>query len=1082
MASLATAIEAHEPVPLEGLDPYALLRTVRVAMADGLFDDLDFLPGPAQAAALYELAAALPASWEKRHLGRQVYRSLQRGNAPTFVALATQIARGSRRGLSGPEIRARVALCLDLPLGYRVSADALALALISRRELANEWLEQPSTGSLPARRLAARLLERAAREAARRYAQGDDGGLRVFDLRPIRHAWDRLLADRESLVWRHVANARGLLTEARPYFDEQITIGLDVDRSPTEWRRAATSLSARLAVAPETSERWIRELLGSPIAAKDPGAIAALAWGFPRAVEVEPARVRELLPPIVLRGGLSALEAVVELQREHAEPWLTDLVRPLAIELMEQGRKSGETDDGWMDLAAALDAELDDNSGTLPARVSHAVTVFAEDGASAAYRASQALVDAAESTLATLLFSRDDSEGRSNAVRALRDLDAALLASSTLADLVELGSDDRRSRATLATVIGQLHDWLLTKEEEPIRTGGFVQHLTLRQRRCQTLLHAVDSTHDGQAKDGEVHSRRLRSTRVLLGRVHFDAPGPMCRVITAGAARALDALVRDETCSVGDAVLLAADNAKSVKDLVAFAEATTIPETKKALFAYLDLGRQLEAPEQGGAHDRATIDALARFANALPVASSIRVDALRTALSDLARHLEAVSAAISLSSLADDTSATLISPIIHCTRTIAQLTTGARRRIGHHLSFEESAACVMLQDLEVALERILRGQEGDLAKPLALAINALRKEMAPYLADAIANALRRLEQLPIDSSRRFRSSFRALAPKEAPLPAWLPPSRALGGFFVVRSLSAGAVGSVFVARRLEQRHDARAQRFALKVPDYNGAAARTLSESEFFALFRSEAGTLIQLPSHPNLANFVTFDAGARPKPILVMELVEGPTLQKAIDTGDLSLERAVDILVGVADGLCAMHDAGIGHLDIKPSNVILREGSDGNAPTTPVLVDFGLSGRHVRPGCATAEYGAPEVWTLQNTTRTASPQAADVYSFGCLAYEVLTGKPLFEGPNELSLIAQHIGHDGGPDKINKLLNKGSTHELGELLRETLRQEASDRPLLGEVCSSLKGLATAAANTPWPIGLPSPQSAVAAPS
>ena len=82
---------------------------------------------------------------------------------------------------------------------------------------------------------------------------------------------------------------------------------------------------------------------------------------------------------------------------------------------------------------------------------------------------------------------------------------------------------------------------------------------------------------------------------------------------------------------------------------------------------------------------------------------------------------------------------------------------------------------------------------------------------------------------------------------------------------------------MFMARRLEERNKPKAEGFALKVPDYDPTIARSLSEQEFLQLFREEAGALLSLPSHNNLARFVTFDLAARPKPILVMELIKGP-------------------------------------------------------------------------------------------------------------------------------------------------------------------------------------------------------------
>jgi len=159
MAALARAVAADEgPGPLEGVNPGALVRGVAVALRDGLVDDLDFLAASAAGPALYELASALPLGAERRDLGRRVLSRLLDGNAEAFVALATRMARTTGRGLSNPGVRARVALVTELPFAAGVADGPLALALASRRELAREWIETPSMGSLPSRRLAARLL------------------------------------------------------------------------------------------------------------------------------------------------------------------------------------------------------------------------------------------------------------------------------------------------------------------------------------------------------------------------------------------------------------------------------------------------------------------------------------------------------------------------------------------------------------------------------------------------------------------------------------------------------------------------------------------------------------------------------------------------------------------------------------------------------------------------------------------------------------------------------------------------------------------------------------------------------------
>ena len=119
------------------------------------------------------------------------------------------------------------------------------------------------------------------------------------------------------------------------------------------------------------------------------------------------------------------------------------------------------------------------------------------------------------------------------------------------------------------------------------------------------------------------------------------------------------------------------------------------------------------------------------------------------------------------------------------------------------------------------------------------------------------------------------------------LPSWLPPSRLLGGFYIQRPISSGAAGSVFVAQRAHERHEENAECYALKVPQYNGQNSRTLTEQEFLSLFREEAGALLTLAPHPNLAGFVNFDAAARPKPILVIELVSGAAAELLDSAGE---------------------------------------------------------------------------------------------------------------------------------------------------------------------------------------------------
>jgi serine/threonine protein kinase len=157
------------------------------------------------------------------------------------------------------------------------------------------------------------------------------------------------------------------------------------------------------------------------------------------------------------------------------------------------------------------------------------------------------------------------------------------------------------------------------------------------------------------------------------------------------------------------------------------------------------------------------------------------------------------------------------------------------------------------------------------------------------------------------------------------------------------------------------------------------------------------------------------------------------------------------------------MHAMGVGHLDVKPSNVVLRRGGE------PVLVDFGLAGRHIRPGCATGAYGAPEVWGAFEGRRDLLPAKADVYAFACVAFEALTGRVLFDAPSEMAQIAGHIAHDGFPPGLKALASRPGCAGVAEWLFAALRREPNERPTAASMRKELARLAPQIKGLSWPI-------------
>ncbi len=193
------------------------------------------------------------------------------------------------------------------------------------------------------------------------------------------------------------------------------------------------------------------------------------------------------------------------------------------------------------------------------------------------------------------------------------------------------------------------------------------------------------------------------------------------------------------------------------------------------------------------------------------------------------------------------------------------------------------------------------------------------------------------------------------------------------------------------------------------------------------------------------------------------MELIRGSALDRMIRSRSLTTARTFSYLDGILAGLEIMHQAGVGHLDVKPSNVILRDGK------TPVLVDFGLSGRQLRPGCGTVEYCAPEVLGIMPEDYTPTPAAADIYSFAAMAYEMLTADLLFDAADEMAMATLHVAHDGWPEKLADLARTEGLGDLGVVLAACLRHDPGNRADVASLRAALHEVGRGLSDRPWPL-------------
>ena len=172
----------------------------------------------------------------------------------------------------------------------------------------------------------------------------------------------------------------------------------------------------------------------------------------------------------------------------------------------------------------------------------------------------------------------------------------------------------------------------------------------------------------------------------------------------------------------------------------------------------------------------------------------------------------------------------------------------------------------------------------------------------------------------------------------------------------------------------------------------------------FVARFRKEAKAAAGL-NHP--AVVAVYDSGEEPAPYIVMELVSGHTLRDLIHDGErLPLQRALEIAEGVLAGLEYSHARQIVHRDIKPANVMITDKGDVK------VMDFGIAR-------AMDDLGATltSTWNVVGTAQYLSPEQAvgepadlrsDIYSAGCLLFELLSGQPPFTGETPVSIAYQH--------------------------------------------------------------------------
>jgi len=221
----------------------------------------------------------------------------------------------------------------------------------------------------------------------------------------------------------------------------------------------------------------------------------------------------------------------------------------------------------------------------------------------------------------------------------------------------------------------------------------------------------------------------------------------------------------------------------------------------------------------------------------------------------------------------------------------------------------------------------------------------------------------------------------------------LSPGEKLGPYEILAPIGAGGMGEVYKARDTRLNRDV-----AIKV-----------SADRFTERFEREARAIAAL-NHPNICHL--YDVGPN---YLVMELVDGKPLK-----GPLPVEKAIEYAKQILDALDEAHRHGVVYRDLKPANILVTKSG-------VKLLDFGLA-KMTRPSSAPVEHtvtmtltaehtviGTPQYMAPEQIEGKEADARTDIFAFGCVLYELLTGKPAFEGKSASSIMAAVLATEPVP-------------------------------------------------------------------
>jgi serine/threonine protein kinase len=371
---------------------------------------------------------------------------------------------------------------------------------------------------------------------------------------------------------------------------------------------------------------------------------------------------------------------------------------------------------------------------------------------------------------------------------------------------------------------------------------------------------------------------------------------------------------------------------------------------------------------------------------------------------------------------------------------------GELRNAGEKVRLQEQPFRILSMLLERPGEVVLREEirrrlwPNDTVVEVSHGINAAVQR----LRDALGESAEDPQYIETVARRGYRFRGHAEAIQKVPPPAaepeLRPPAletgsldgRTISHYHVLEKLGGGGMGVVYRAQDLKL-----GRQVALKF-----LPSEMARDPIAIGRFEREARAASSL-NHPHICTIYSVDEYAG-QPVIVMELVEGVTLEGLLARGPLPMERALGIAIQMAGALDAAHRKGVVHRDLKPGNILVgKEGVKvldfGLAKIQPPVASLGDSSRVTQDGAilGTLHYMSPE----QMQGKEAAP-CSDIFSFGVVLYEMLTGHRAFDGPNTATVMAAIMAEE--PRPLTETLGARFVN-LERILRRCLAKDPEDR-------------------------------------